>query len=570
MRVHSVAVLLMPALVVAVLPARPTVAGAAREAARIRSHLARVEAELRTKDVSALSPAQREARARNLDVLHEYWLRGVFPVNTDFPGQRVPYFVDRYGTRCAMAYLIEQSGHGGLVARIAATNNNAYIADLKDDAELVVWLHKNGLTAAEAARIQPTYGNPFAAFAGRWEGKAVFGPRDSVVVPYVLTDTGDSRSWTLTFPSRAPIVIRVVTVGGDSLVTDAGPLASILGPEHGLTRLRTIVHYGGNALTGTFEVRYASGHVVHGRTEATLDCPGPASPEGVVTFVRDAHLSRVRCITEIGAVLERQGTVFKVTYGGGVGTFEQPDGFSSRIALSWRGRVGWILDDWTPVDPYAPERPVALPSPPGGFRVHPDDSLLVTPAVLRGMTALGLRLTWTKTLLRSPHVPRFVLAGLIAALTDTTDEALAALLVSAPPIARDPEMLAALASLPVPRDSVVHRSDGGASFVTVSTGYGPARNTADMFLLKQSLTFIASSDTPLSALLALATWNDRHPFLAAWRLDVFEALLARATRDRDAPVLAALARARRGPYEYDDLAPVRARAAAALSGLVPP
>lgn len=209
-----------------------------------------------------------------------------------------------------MAYLIEQSGHGGLVARIATTHNTARIGDLKDDAELVAWLHRNGLTVAEAARIQPAYENPLADFAGRWEGKAVLAPRETVVVPYVLTDTGDTRSWTLTFPSRDPIRIRVVTAGGDSLVTEAGPLASILGPGHGMTRLRTILHYGGNVLTGTVEVRYASGRVVRGKTEAALECPGPASSEDVVTFVRGAHFFRLRCITAIGPVLERQGIVF--------------------------------------------------------------------------------------------------------------------------------------------------------------------------------------------------------------------------------------------------------------------
>jgi len=130
------------------------------ETTRIRTRLAAVEQQLRQTDVSRLTSAQRAARARNLDVLHEYWVRAVFPKNTDFPGQMMPYFVDRYGTRCAMAYLIEQSGHGDLVARVAATNNNARIRDLKSDPELVAWLRDNGLTAAEAAHIQPQYGPP--------------------------------------------------------------------------------------------------------------------------------------------------------------------------------------------------------------------------------------------------------------------------------------------------------------------------------------------------------------------------------------------------------------------------
>jgi hypothetical protein len=133
---------------------------AAAEVARIRTHLATVERELRARDVSALTPAQRAARRRNLDVLHAYWLGGLFPKNTDFPGERMPYFIDRYGTRCAMAYLIEQSGRGDLVARVAASNNNARIRELKDDPELIAWLDGNGLTVAEAARIQPQYGPP--------------------------------------------------------------------------------------------------------------------------------------------------------------------------------------------------------------------------------------------------------------------------------------------------------------------------------------------------------------------------------------------------------------------------
>src|SRR5438094_164210 len=138
---------------------------AAAEQAWIRAHLDSVERELRAKDVSLLAPGQREARLRNLDVLHGYWVRGVFPQNTDFPGQRVPYFIDRYGTRCAMAYLIEQSGEGDLVTRVAATHNNARIPELRTDPDLGAWLWRNGITLEEAARIQPAYGCcPVGAF----------------------------------------------------------------------------------------------------------------------------------------------------------------------------------------------------------------------------------------------------------------------------------------------------------------------------------------------------------------------------------------------------------------------
>jgi len=138
---------------------------AAAEQAQIRAHLDSVERELRAKDVATLTPEQWTARLRSLDRLHEYWVRGVFPQNTDFPGERVPYFIDRSGTRCAMAYLIEQSGAGGLVTRVAASHNNARIPELRTDPDLGAWLWRNGITLEEAARIQPAYGCcPVGAF----------------------------------------------------------------------------------------------------------------------------------------------------------------------------------------------------------------------------------------------------------------------------------------------------------------------------------------------------------------------------------------------------------------------
>ena len=130
----------------------------AREQIRLRAHFDGVERELRARDVPGLTPAQRAARTRLLDILHRYRVRGVFPQNTDFPDRDVPVFIDWRGTRCGFAYLIEQTGHEDLVQRIAATRNNALATDLKDDSEVGRWLVENGITLAEATRIQPTYG----------------------------------------------------------------------------------------------------------------------------------------------------------------------------------------------------------------------------------------------------------------------------------------------------------------------------------------------------------------------------------------------------------------------------
>lgn len=130
---------------------------AAAERARLRAHFESVERELRAEVVPGLTLHQRVARARLLDNLRAYRLRGIFPRNTDFP-QDTSVFIDYWGKRCGVAYLMEQSGNEDLVLRIAATHNNARVPELKDDPEVARWLATNGITLAEATRIQPTYG----------------------------------------------------------------------------------------------------------------------------------------------------------------------------------------------------------------------------------------------------------------------------------------------------------------------------------------------------------------------------------------------------------------------------
>ena len=130
------------------------------QVARLRAHFAAVDAELRAADISHLSPAQREARSAALERLRAYAARGVFPHN-HLRAELTPVFVDEHDTRCAMAHLIEEADGAELMAAIAQTRNLAYVPELADDAtlrpELVAWLDRNGLTAAEAARIQPAY-----------------------------------------------------------------------------------------------------------------------------------------------------------------------------------------------------------------------------------------------------------------------------------------------------------------------------------------------------------------------------------------------------------------------------
>jgi hypothetical protein len=129
------------------------------EQLRIREHLERVEADLRAAPPRGLSPAQTEARARRLDDLRAYRLRGEFPRNPDYPDSLVPYFIDARGVACAVGQLVIASGQREFAEEIARTRNHAYIREI-EDGRLAAWAEASGLTLEECARIQPSYGGP--------------------------------------------------------------------------------------------------------------------------------------------------------------------------------------------------------------------------------------------------------------------------------------------------------------------------------------------------------------------------------------------------------------------------
>lgn len=54
-----------------------------------------------------------------------------------------------------------------------------------------------------------------AGVAGKWEGKAMIGPKDSVIATSVTTATATTKGWTIQFPNRPPQQARVLAAGGD-------------------------------------------------------------------------------------------------------------------------------------------------------------------------------------------------------------------------------------------------------------------------------------------------------------------------------------------------------------------
>jgi hypothetical protein len=65
-----------------------------------------------------------------------------------------------------------------------------------------------------------------ADVAGKWNMRSVPATGDTSATTYVLTATGTTSGWTITFPGRKPIPARV-TVAGDSILISAGPFSSV-------------------------------------------------------------------------------------------------------------------------------------------------------------------------------------------------------------------------------------------------------------------------------------------------------------------------------------------------------
>ena len=66
-----------------------------------------------------------------------------------------------------------------------------------------------------------------AQLAGRWNMRVVpeTGP-DTAATTFVMTATSDTSGWTVTFPGRDPLPVRIVSVAGDSIVSEMGPYES--------------------------------------------------------------------------------------------------------------------------------------------------------------------------------------------------------------------------------------------------------------------------------------------------------------------------------------------------------
>lgn len=125
------------------------------ERLRIETHIAYIEQQLRRADTTDLSVEQRRRRARALDFLWAYGLKGDYPVNDDHSDWRRPTFMDRRGRLCAVGAMIGRDAS----ARLTEHHKYDYLRDMPHG-PVDQWALHNGFTQAELASIQPGYDPP--------------------------------------------------------------------------------------------------------------------------------------------------------------------------------------------------------------------------------------------------------------------------------------------------------------------------------------------------------------------------------------------------------------------------
>lgn len=122
--------------------------------------------------------------------------------------------------------------------------------------------------AAPAAQHAVASSKPTIAGAWAIENTVKTAAGKDTVVTSLLTATADTNGWVTHLAGRGPIRTRVVAMGGDSAVTEAGPFQSVARPGQTVTTHQTL-HFKDDAVWGTIEARYSNGEVVKGTVKGT-------------------------------------------------------------------------------------------------------------------------------------------------------------------------------------------------------------------------------------------------------------------------------------------------------------
>lgn len=125
--------------------------------------------------------------------------------------------------------------------------------------------------ATPPAATPPPAALSLTEVAGQWNVRVMSENSDSTLVTFVMNVTPDTSGWTMTFPDREAIPMRVLAVEGDSIVTEAGPFQSALRSGMNVTT-HSVMRLQGGSLVGETTARYettGADSVVVLRTEGT-------------------------------------------------------------------------------------------------------------------------------------------------------------------------------------------------------------------------------------------------------------------------------------------------------------
>lgn len=110
--------------------------------------------------------------------------------------------------------------------------------------------------APAAAPAAPAAAISLTTVAGRYHVTSRGQSPDTSVVTYELNATGDTTGWTITYPNRPAVPVRVISVEGDSIVTETGPFTSVRRANIPVTT-RTTYRWENGQLVGTTVAHYA-------------------------------------------------------------------------------------------------------------------------------------------------------------------------------------------------------------------------------------------------------------------------------------------------------------------------
>ena len=92
--------------------------------------------------------------------------------------------------------------------------------------------------------------------AGKYAVTGKYENGDTTVVTYELNATGDTTGWTITFPKRKPLPVKIISVSGDSIVAEMAPYESAIRPGVKVTT-HTVYHMVNGKIVGRTVAHYA-------------------------------------------------------------------------------------------------------------------------------------------------------------------------------------------------------------------------------------------------------------------------------------------------------------------------